>query len=368
MTHKAAPAALVGFAASCAFAWTVPIAAHEIGTTRASVVLDAQGHYRVDIVTDAPSLVEKLEALSGGTPAPDRTAAQLEVSLSHLGDVFRKRVTLAFDGARVEPAIAVAVSAGDAMSAPRAAIALTGGAPPGAKTMSWTYGWTFASYALSVRSSGAGDAATEWLEGGQTSRAFALGAPERHASQVATFARYIMLGFTHILPKGVDHVLFVLGLFLLSRRVRPLLMQVSAFTLAHSITLGLSMYHIVTLPASVVEPLIAVSIAYVAIENLFIADLTRWRVALVFAFGLLHGLGFAGALGELGLPRSAFVTALFGFNLGVETGQLTVIAAAFTAVGWRWGGRSWYRHAIVVPASAVIACIAVYWTIHRLSW
>jgi hypothetical protein len=368
MTWKAAPTALVILAACCGLVWTAPIAAHEIGTTRASVVLDGQARYRVDIVTDAVSLVEKLEALSGGTAAPEPTAAQLQMRLSHLGDVFRRRVTLAFDGARVEPAMAVAVSAGDALSAPRATISLTGDAPPGAKTMSWTYGWTFASYALSVRSSDAREATTEWLEGGQTSRAFALGAPERPASQAGTFARYVVLGFTHILPKGVDHVLFVLGLFLLSRRVRPLLTQVSAFTLAHSITLGLSMYHLVTLPPSVVEPLIAVSIAYVAIENLFIADLRPWRVALVFAFGLLHGLGFAGALGELGLPRSAFVTALFGFNVGVEAGQLTVIGAAFAAVGWRWGGRGWYRHMIVVPASAAIACIAVYWTIQRLSW
>jgi hypothetical protein len=368
VTRKTTPAVRVALAVFSALAWSAPIAAHEIGTTRASAVLDAQDHYRVDIVTDAPSLVEKLEALSGRTPAPEPTAAQLEASLSHLGDVFRKRVTLAFDGAPVEPAIAVAVSAGDAMSAPRATITLTGDAPPGAKTMSWTYGWTFASYALSVRSSGAAEATTEWLEGGQTSRTFALGAPDRPASRAGTFARYIVLGFTHILPKGADHVLFVLGLFLLSRRVRPLLTQVSAFTLAHSITLGLSMYRIVTLPPSVVEPLIAVSIAYVAIENLFLADLTRWRVALVFAFGLLHGLGFAGALGELGLPRSAFVAALFGFNVGVEAGQLTVIAAAFAAVGWRWGGRGWYRHMIVVPASAAIACIAVYWTIQRLSW
>jgi hypothetical protein len=112
--------------------------------------------------------------------------------------------------------------------------------------------------------------------------------------------------------------------------------------------------------------LIAVSIAYVAIENLLVPDLTRWRVALVFAFGLLHGLGFAGALGELGLPRSEFVTALIGFNLGVEAGQLTVIAAAFAVVGWRWGRREWYRRLVVMPASAVIACIAVYWTIQRI--
>jgi hypothetical protein len=91
-------------------------------------------------------------------------------------------------------------------------------------------------------------------------------------------------------------------------------------------------------------------------------------VALVFAFGLLHGLGFAGALKELGLPRSEFVTALVTFNVGVEAGQLAVIGAAFLLVGWHYAHRAWYRRRIVVPASAAIACTAVYWTIERLSF
>jgi hydrogenase/urease accessory protein HupE len=131
-------------------------------------------------------------------------------------------------------------------------------------------------------------------------------------------------------PKGFDHVLFVLGIYLLSGRTRSVLWQVSAFTVAHSITLGLSMYGLVTVAPRIVEPLIAVSIAYVAIENIFLSELKSWRVALVFAFGLLHGLGFAGALQELGLPRSEFLTALLTFNAGVEAGQLAVIGSAFS--------------------------------------
>jgi HupE / UreJ protein len=161
-------------------------------------------------------------------------------------------------------------------------------------------------------------------------------------------------------------MLFVLGIYLLSGRARSVLWQVSAFTVAHSITLGLSMYGFVSAPPRIVEPLIALSIAYVAIENVFLAELKAWRVALVFAFGLLHGMGFAGALKELGLPRSEFLTALLTFNIGVEAGQLAVIGAAFLAVGWLWSERAWYRSRIVVPASAMIACVAVYWTIERL--
>jgi hypothetical protein len=117
---------------------------------------------------------------------------------------------------------------------------------------------------------------------------------------------------------------------------------------------------------AVVEPLIALSIAYVAIENILMSELKPWRVALVFAFGLLHGMGFAGALKELGLPRSEFITALVTFNVGVEAGQLAVIAGAFLLVGWYCSSREWYRRRIVLPASALIACTAVYWTIERL--
>jgi hypothetical protein len=142
--------------------------------------------------------------------------------------------------------------------------------------------------------------------------------------------------------------------------------QVSAFTIAHTITLGLSIYGVIDVPAVIVEPLIAVSIAYVAIENLLLTDLRPWRIALVFAFGLLHGMGFAGALRDVGLPRAEFLTALVTFNAGVEAGQLAVIAAAFALVGWRWGGRSWYRARIVVPASAIIAFTALYWTAERM--
>jgi hypothetical protein len=99
---------------------------------------------------------------------------------------------------------------------------------------------------------------------------------------------------------------------------------------------------------------------------MFLSELKSWRVALVFGFGLLHGMGFAGALKELGLPRSEFVTALLTFNVGVEAGQLAVIGTAFVLVGWYCAGRVWYRRRIVVPASLLIACTAVYWTIQRL--
>ena len=126
-----------------------------------------------------------------------------------------------------------------------------------------------------------------------------------------------------------------------------MLWQISAFTVAHSITLGLALYGLVSLPPRVVEPLIAVSIAYVAIENLCASRLKPWRVALVFGFGLLHGMGFAGALRELGMPRSEFLMGLLTFNAGVEAGQLTIVALASLLVA-HWAGNPKLRLAAPV--------------------
>ena len=178
------------------------------------------------------------------------------------------------------------------------------------------------------------------------------------------FGRYVKMGYKHILPQGLDHILFVLGLFLLSRKTKPLLTQISCFTIAHSITLGLSLYGVFSLPSSIVEPLIAASIVFVAVENLFTTEMKAWRPFIVFGFGLVHGLGFAGALKGAGLAHGDFLTGLVGFNSGVELGQLSVVALAFLAVGW-WRSKPSYRMAVVLPASCAIALVAIFWTIQR---
>jgi hydrogenase/urease accessory protein HupE len=354
-------------AALVAHVFGAAVRAHELGTTRVSVLLQEGHTYNVEIVTDAAALVEKLEASSGQSSPADSRPDRLQSLLTSFDETFRQRVKLAFDGYEARPAIAYAVSPGtDAASAPIATIRFAGQTPPGASHFTWSYGWTFASYAVTVRSAAAENPTTEWLEGGQSTAPFALTSPAPPVDRLGTAWRYLTLGFTHIVPKGLDHMLFVLGIYLLSGRARSVLWQVSAFTVAHSITLGLSMYGIVALSPRIVEPLIALSIAYVAIENIFLSELKSWRVALVFGFGLLHGMGFAGALKELGLPRSEFVTALLTFNVGVEAGQLAVIGTVFMLVGWHCADRVWYRRRIVVPASMLIACTAVYWTVQRL--
>jgi hydrogenase/urease accessory protein HupE len=343
--------------------------AHEIGTTRVSVLLQEGQTYNVEIVTDAATLAEKLKASAGGSSPVDTCSACLQSLLTSFDEKFRQRVKLAFDASDVRPEISYFVAPRiDATSPAVATIRLTGQIPPDARHFTWTYAWTFASYALTVQRAASENAVTEWLEGGQTSAPFALTSPAPPVDRLGAARRYLALGFTHIVPLGLDHMLFVLGIYLLSSCARSVLWQVSAFTVAHSITLGLSIYGVVAVSPRIVEPLIALSIAYVAIENIFLAELKSWRVVLVFAFGLLHGMGFAGALKELGLPRSEFITALLAFNVGVEAGQLAVIGAAFLLVGWHCANRAWYRSRIVVPMSMLIACTAVYWTIQRLSF
>ncbi len=175
---------------------------------------------------------------------------------------------------------------------------------------------------------------------------------------------YLRMGFSHILPQGLDHILFVLGLFLLGSNTKALVKQITAFTIAHSITLALATLNIVRVPSTITEPLIAISIAFVAIENFFLKEVKPWRIAVVFLFGLIHGMGFAEVFKDAGLSGGGLVTALLSFNVGVELGQLSVVALAFLLVGWfRKDDR--YRQYVVLPASFLIAVTALFWTVKR---
>jgi hypothetical protein len=188
----------------------------------------------------------------------------------------------------------------------------------------------------------------------------------------STAALYVTIGIGHIVPDGADHILFVLAIFLASTRLRALILQVSAFTVAHTATLGLAASGVITPSPAVVEPLIAFTIAFVAIENVVFKDMTRWRPAVVFMFGLIHGMGFAGFFGELGLPPGQFWSALIGFNVGVELGQLTVITGAgILGLALRRAlhddaGAARYRAWVVRPASLLISLTGLWWGITRL--
>jgi hypothetical protein len=177
---------------------------------------------------------------------------------------------------------------------------------------------------------------------------------------------YLQLGFRHIIPEGFDHILFVAGLCLLSTKIKTILWQATAFTVAHSITLALSMKNIIVAPGTVVEPIIALSILFVAVENIMLTELKPWRVAVVFMFGLIHGMGFASSLNEIGLPRNQFFTSILSFNAGVEIGQIAVITAVFLTIIIPFKRIPQYRKIVVIPLSLVIALVATYWTIERI--
>lgn len=326
----------VAWLTAVALSVAVRAAAHPTALTSVTIVVDPASA-DVTIATDAAALRAKLDAMR-------RTLTEC--------------LELRADGIRVP--LVERPRANDS-----AALLLQARLPAGISQLTWRSSIVYGSYPVVFQRAGDDRDNAQWLEGTEISAPFALDAPMpprrgRRAAQAVT------LGFTHILPNGLDHILFVLGLFFLTTNIRAVLAQVTAFTVAHSMTLGLTLYGVVSLRASIVEPLIALSIAYVAFENLVTTELKPWRVALVFAFGLLHGMGFADALARLELPRSAFLTTLVGFNAGVEAGQLTIIAAA-AAIVWTWGlSPDRYRRLVVVPASSLIGAAGVVWMFQRL--
>ena len=177
------------------------------------------------------------------------------------------------------------------------------------------------------------------------------------------------IGVQHILPGGLDHILFVLALFLIAKTMRSLILQISVFTVAHTVTLGMTAAGVIEPPGSIVEPLIALSIAIVAIEALFKVDWPRWRLLVIFGFGLFHGMGFAGFIREIGLPTEQFWPSLIGFNIGVEIGQISVVLLA-ALLCWplqkKLAGRGEaYQSFIVKPAALIIAAIGLWWFLQR---
>ncbi len=185
-------------------------------------------------------------------------------------------------------------------------------------------------------------------------------------SKADTTLLYLKTGFEHILPAGLDHILFIISLFLLTPKLKPLLLQATAFTIAHTITLAASMYKVINISSSIIEPLIAISIMYVALENIFTQKLGKARIGIVFLFGLIHGMGFAGALSEMGLPQNSFLLSLLMFNVGVELGQITIIILAYFILAKWFANKTYYRKWVIMPLSIAIAIVALYWTVERL--
>ncbi len=365
--------------------------AHEIRPAIADATLSEE-RIELQITLNAETLVAgiDLEGLEDTDNAPE---AALYDELRALPDAeFAKRLEAAWgqlqsgvivdaDGETVLLDLnSVKVIAQDDLELPRDSVIQLSGALPN-NNSDVKIGWVAANGPIIVRQSGGGDDAyAGFLDKGALSEPLPrVGAATE--SGWAVFVRYIAVGFDHIIPKGLDHILFVLGLFFLSMKMRLLITQVTVFTVAHTITLALASLQIVTISASIVEPLIALSIVYVAVENIFAKGIKWWRPVIIFGFGLLHGLGFASVLGEFGLAPGRFVAGLIGFNIGVEVGQLAVIGIA-ALVLWlcvraahmadlddeemRVRDPEIMFRAVSICGSILIAIIGAYWAFERV--
>lgn len=347
--------------------------AHEFTITPATLVVRGDGSFQVDLGLDADALAAGLPLEA---PAEDVARAMRAIPPERFPEsadaaraAVRKDIRILFDNRPVDFELSFphhgtpAAAAADPPTVLGTVARLTGRVPSDARQVAFRAAERYKTVSFQLVLPGRSDPLSAVMRPGESSPAFRLDGGEPSNPPGVVWS-YLRLGFTHILPKGLDHILFVIGLFLLGAGWRPLLYQVTAFTLAHSVTLALSMQGIVALPERFVETLIALSISWVAIENIATSKLMPWRVAIVFGFGLLHGLGFAGVLGELGMPEGRFLAALVAFNVGVELGQLSVLAIAFALVG-RFQNLEGYRRYVIVPCSAAIAATGAWWAVTR---
>ncbi len=252
-------------------------------------------------------------------------------------------------------------------------IHLVGVIPKESISLRWYYPLRFGDQAVRVRqvNEEAGEyhwSGHQWIEDDRPSEPFSLTQVFTKPTFWSVSFLYLSAGFLHIVPKGLDHILFILGIFLMSTRLRPLVLQVTMFTIAHSLTLSFSVFGLIHLPQQVVEPLIALSIGYVAFENLASDRLSGFRLPMIFVFGLLHGLGFASILTEFGLPADLYLAALLWFNVGVEFGQVALLIAAYLAITIWFSDPLIYRRSIVIPGSLLIGGLGAYWTVERVMY
>ena len=349
--------------------------AHELRPAVADIRF-TKGSFEVELRVTLEALIAEVDPSLSDTSESQNTARydtlrtltpdQLAKEFTGFEAEFLSAITANFDE-EVEPTSTARLDipeVGDIELLRDTTLIITGKVPADAQELIFSWSESFGPLIVRVTTPSGADGYSAYLQSGQkTDPISVVGVTPQ--SGLSVFTSYIAIGFEHIIPKGLDHILFVVGLFLLSTRMRPLLWQISAFTLAHTISLAMGMLGWVNIPPSIVEPLIAASIVYVSVENIFTSGLSRWRPFIVFLFGLLHGLGFAGVLSEVGFEQSQFVSGLIGFNVGVELGQLSVIALCFALFGAWFGRKNWYRAVITIPLSAGVAVIGAYWFIER---
>ena len=356
--------------------------AHPLLFTETTLTIRNDRTFKVDLTVD-------LDALALGVPQNSNDAELVAIIetmppdkfkdlISRLTQHFKRRIRIRFDGEPNFFSVSFpdqgtrATTTSEIPTVLGLTARLIGVIPENATNFSFFASRAFSNVHLTVVDEVYGTTTRSVLERGARSELFKLSTLPESNTFTATAKRYLELGFRHIIPSGLDHILFVLGLFFASKHLGPLVRHVTAFTIAHAMTLGLGAFLSVSLSPKIVEPLIALSIVWVAAENILLRTdtyrapgvFTR-KTVIVFLFGLLHGLGFARALTEVGLPKSEWLLALATFNVGIELGQLGVIVISFLATR-SIRDRPWYQRRVVIPISGLIAGIGVIWVIERL--
>ncbi|SMN12282.1 putative membrane protein [uncultured Candidatus Thioglobus sp.] len=236
------------------------------------------------------------------------------------------------------------------------------------KTIAWQYSKTSGDSALRYQIFKQDEynwSQWQWLRNGNPSGVIDINYPEP-ISTAQRLLQFVAIGFDHVIPLGWDHILFIIGMALSSLLWRKLLLLVGVFTLAHTLTLGLASAEIIAIPARIVEPLIAFSIAYIAIENLLPQHSIRRKSIIVFLFGLIHGLGFASMLRSFEMTADNFFTTLIGFNIGVELAQVVIILTVVIALFLLKTAKFNVRKIAIIPVSALITVIGIWWGVERL--
>jgi len=372
---------LPGLCLAVACLLAAPVQAHLLNMTEAALSVDGTGQVTLALKLDLTREFGSAEGYYRFAQTPDEAlgAPPLSARWESLADAIVLRQPGAPGDGRVDLRVITVVPPRDAAASdfsspfvwPRTRVALSARVDRSLPIeLTFTRAFRFEEpIATRLEDLASGLSRSRWLVARQTSPALPLtpveGVAGARTLPWGELLDYGRAGFVHILPVGLDHLLFVLLLYLAAHSHRQLIAQISLFTLAHSATLILASYRIVEVPGAIVEPLIAASIIWVALENLRGEAFGAARYSLVFAFGLLHGLGFAGALAELGLPQGHFLLVLLAFNAGVEAGQLAFLLLLALLLGWYRRARG-YRRRVVMPLSTLSALVAGFWLAQRI--
>ena len=357
---------------------TLPqVEAHEIRPAIVTAEFSGTGLYKIEINANLEALITGISATHKNTEKPPKAEtydalrqlppAALSNHIRAFMPVFLNGIDITFDDRPADLKLTYirVPKVGDLALPRHTKITLTGTAPAGAPTLTWRYAPEFGDSVFRVQGAIGGEIVAFWLKNGDRSPPIRVSGGSNQSFTGLAW-QYVGVGFTHIIPFGLDHILFVLGLYFLSSRLRPLIIQVSSFTVAHTLTLALSMLGLVSISPAIIEPLIALSIVFVAVENWITDRLHPWRPFLIFGFGLIHGFGFAGVLREINVGTVDFATSLVFFNVGVELGQLAVIAIAYAALGFWVSQKAWYRSRIVRPLTVLIGATGFIWFLERV--